>query len=298
MIDFIRGLTFAVIAPSGPADRASVEAGCAAIARSGAKALVMPNVFKQDSADYLSASRRARLDDLARAMENPAVDVLLCARGGFGAAHLLDGIDYGLLRERDLPLIGYSDITALHLAMLAEKAGRPWVAPMGIRFERLEQDAAAQAMVRHLFTGEESVKVRVEILRGADGFSALPAAVNLAVAAAQCGTRRMPDLSGRVVLIEDVGEPAYRLDRYLTQLEQNGIFEAARGVVFGAFSNGPTADEAAALISRHMEFLPEFAATGFPFSHDWPVLGLDLTRPLRFEDGLAFQEKATSGNRL
>ncbi|MEA4862343.1 MAG: LD-carboxypeptidase [Victivallaceae bacterium] len=295
MIEFIKGLTFAVIAPSGPADRAAVEAGCAAIARSGAEALVMPNVFKQDSADYLSASRQARLDDFARALENSAVDVLLCARGGFGAVHLLDGIDYALLRERNLPLIGYSDITALHLAMLRERAGRPWVAPMAIRFERLEQDERAQAMVCHLFTGEASLKVPIEIRRGADGFSALPAAINLAVAAAQCGTRHMPDLSGRVVIIEDVGESAYRIDRYLTQLEQSGIFGATRGVVFGAFSNGPADNEVADLLERHLEFLPEFVATGFPFSHDWPVLGLDLTRPLRLENGFALQEEAGTG---
>lgn len=292
MIDFIRGLTFAVIAPSGPAGRDAVAAGCAAIERAGARAVIMPNVFKQDSAEYLSASRRARLDDLHRALNEPAVDAILCARGGFGAAHLLDGIDYALLRERNLPLIGYSDVTALHLAMLREKSGRPWVAPMGIRFERLEQDTAAQKLIRHLFTGETSVKIPLRILRGADGFSALPAAMNLAVAAAQCGTPHMPEFSGRVAVLEDVGEAAYRLDRYLTQLEQSGALGRAAGVIFGKFTDGPDAGEIDALIGRHLEYLPEFAASGFPFSHDWPVFGLDLTRPLRFEHGVAFQEPA------
>ena len=123
----------AIISPAGPADRARIEAGVALLHRWGLKVTVMPHVFSGAREGYLSASTSERLADLHACWHDTGIDLVICARGGFGSAHLLPEIDWRLLRSRPLPLIGYSDITALHLAMLKMHAGIPVAAPMAAK---------------------------------------------------------------------------------------------------------------------------------------------------------------------
>ncbi|MDD4816520.1 MAG: LD-carboxypeptidase [Victivallaceae bacterium] len=279
----------AVISPSGPADPELLASGAAALEAHGVKVSIMPNVGKRDDArPWLSASRQARLDDLHRAFNDPAVDMVICARGGFGAAQLLDGIDYALLRERDLPVLGYSDVTSLHLAMLANHAGRPWAAPMAIRLERLFSDAEAVKRLAPLFDASPSELGTLSILRGGSGLTALPVAANLTVLAAQCGTPYLPDFTGKLLILEDIGEAGYRLDRCLTQLAQNGIFRHAAGVIFGEFTECAKDEELRLLIESQLPILPGFVASGLEFGHEWPTVCIDQTRRVRVDCNALF----------
>ena len=101
---------------------------------------------EKDLLSYLSASPRCRLQHLNTLIRDPRVDALYCTRGGFGSIHLLEEIDFDTLRERNLPLIGYSDITALHMAMLRKKlqsgdAAQPYIQThIGIGYRMLRQE--------------------------------------------------------------------------------------------------------------------------------------------------------------
>ncbi len=281
----------AIIAPSGPADRIVVAHGIALLKHRlpQLKVSVMPNVFKGCGVTYLSASKQERLDDLHRALNMADVDMIMCARGGYGAVHLLDGIDYDLMRERNLPLLGLSDITSLHLAMLSRKAGRPWATPMGIRLERLLNDVTAQRMFEPLFSNDSAV-LTAELLplkHGDAEFCGYPVVANLAVLAAQVGSEFLPDFTNKVLILEDIGEAAYRLDRYLMQLANAGILQKAAGVIFGQFTNCAAEDEIAALINRFMPLIPGFVYSNFPFGHSWPITAVDLTRKMTIKNGVA-----------
>ena len=275
----------AVIAPSGPPDRELLEAGVAAAEAAGVKISVMPDVFKGGGLKYLSSDTAARLDDLHRALNDASVDMIMCARGGYGAVHLLDKIDYGLLRERDIPVVGLSDITALHLAMLSRRAGRPWAGPMAIRLQRLLSDPAAWDYFSVLLNPAAEVEIgRITRLKRVDyAVTGLPVVANMAVLAAQCGSEFLPDFTGKILILEDIGEPLYRLDRYLSQMRLNGIFERVQAVLFGQFTDCAPHEDILKLLNQFSEALPPLTGFGFPFGHEWPTAAIDQTRLLAID---------------
>ena len=119
----------------------------------------------------------------------------------------------------------------------------------------------------------------MQIVSG-ESFSGKVLAGNLTVAASLAGSDYFPDADGKVVLLEDINEPVYKIDRCLTQLEQAGLFDRASGVVFGSFS-GSDPQELAELFSRFAQRTKLPVACGFPFGHSFPLLSLS------FEDELS-----------
>jgi len=285
----------AVIAPAGPAPEADVLAAVRVLQTDGARVTVMPHVLEASGGHprYLAASVAERVADIHAALRDETVDLLLCARGGYGSIGLLPHLDFDLMRRRNLPLAGYSDITALHLAMLKFNAGRPWITPMAIRMERLSADLEAQQLMMPLFSPERRlVAENLRFWRGEGArLSALPVAANLAVMAAQCGTGFMPDLTGKILILEEVGEAPYRVDRYLTQLAMNGVFRQVSALFFGTFTNCGEQEELEEALLAHLPDFPPVAATGFPFGHGWPVAALDLTRRLELADRALYTSK-------
>jgi muramoyltetrapeptide carboxypeptidase len=106
---------------------------------------------------------------------------------------------------------------------------------------------------------------------------------NLTVAASLAGTDYFPDSAGKVIFLEDINEPGYRIDRCLTQLEQNGLFDRAEGVIFGSFS-GCDPKELEELFIRFARRINKPVATGFPFGHSFPLLSFS------FEDTVTVSE--------
>ena len=91
----------------------------------GVKTVLAPSALKRGPMKYCCGTPESRLADFHALLNDPRIDLILCTRGGFGSAHILPELDFDLLRERNLPVYGYSDISALHLAMLAKNAGIP-----------------------------------------------------------------------------------------------------------------------------------------------------------------------------
>lgn len=285
----------AVIAPAGPPDPARLADNAAWLRAAGRRVTVMPHVQSGSTEGYLAADWQGRLEDLHACWLDESVDLVLCARGGFGSAHLLPHIDWALLRSRPLPLIGYSDITALHLAMLANRAGVPIAAPMAGQWRRaLQEDGQAAYSIRfyaHALRGGEPLPLAVpeswpalQLLKPAAPLTGLPLAMNLVVGASLAGTPYWPDCAERILIIEEVNEPVYKLDRALTQLAQSGVLRRCRGVIFGDFVDCGTPEARLRLFDR---FLPEIVgpvAIHYPFGHRFPMAALNLSRPIRWEE--------------
>ena len=219
-----------VIAPSSPFDRERFDRGVARL-RERYVVTYDEGLFARDG--FLAGDDARRLAELHAALGDPSVDAIACARGGYGAMRLLPAIDLALVARAAKLLVGFSDITALHSVW--QRAGLrsvhgSMIATLGVlpdaRVERWTR--AVEGYVpfsRHDAAITTHGRVTAPLVGG-----------NLAVLAALLGTPFFPPVDGCVLLIEDVGEAPYRVDRMLTSLRLAGVFERAAGVLVGDFT--------------------------------------------------------------
>lgn len=226
-----------LIAPAGPAALDVEKAGQWMRAR-GHELRIFPGVYERDG--YLAGSDDVRLRDLHAAFADPEIDAIFCLRGGYGTPRLLDRLDYDLLRANPKPFVGYSDITALHLAISRYAGFVTFHGPMlnadllgdkqqpteSSLFSMLRGQLGAGSVVAHpmayALTTLESGIACGRLLGG-----------NLSMIAAVMGTAYEIDAEGIILLIEDVNEPIYRIDRLLTHLRLAGKLEQIAGVLVG-----------------------------------------------------------------
>lgn len=223
-------------------------------------------------------------DALNSLIRDESIDLILCARGGFGAAYLLDLIDWETLRQRALPLLGYSDVTALHLAMLKYRAGRPVSSWMGVGLTKEGVDdetvrSIAKAVQRVQSQGEYNQSVKLSSVGNVTDQAVtgpvIPA--NLSVLCSLSGSSYLPDFDGAIVILEDIDEEPYKVDRMMLNLHLSGVFKRAAAVVGGYFSG-----ELAGPEEEYLKCLKRFAVrnpqtpffSGLPFGHTLPCLGI------------------------
>ncbi len=182
-----------------------------------------------------------RIADLHEMFADKEVKGIICVRGGYGSPQLLDGLDYDLIRRNPKVLLGYSDITGLHLA-IHQKTGlvtfhgptglspftdfsQNWfkraidTKPMGVLGNPTEQNSFRPA---HPLRAIKSGKAKGRLIGG-----------NLTLVSCLMGTPYEPDVRGKILFLEDVGEEPYRIDRMLQQLALAGKFDQCAGVVIG-----------------------------------------------------------------
>ena len=268
--------TFGILSPAGGLDGGEFDAGLSALERRGFAAKVFPHA--RGKAEYLSAGVEERASDFNAAWADSGIDAVLCSRGGFGSAHLLPLLDWKKLKSRDLPLLGYSDITALHLAMDRYGVGRAIAAPMLRHFPAL--DAGSLNSLLDVLRRKDHECGAVEELTAKAVFSGRPLAGNLTVAASLLGTPYFPDPTGRALVLEEVGEPLYRIDRALTQLRLAGAFERCAGVVFGNFTDCGEADAVAAVLRDFADKIKSPVFTGLSFGHELPFHALSTRQTI------------------
>ncbi len=239
------GETIAVIAPSGPVRPEYLERGVAALRARGHRVKLGEHVLAREH--YLAGSLAQRLADWRAAWSDREVGAVWCARGGYGAMHLLPHLDDEQIAARRLPLIGYSDITALQTAIAARTglvgfsgamaaSGFGYGHPDGIDpdteallWSWLDPPADELPLAN---PGDEPLTV---VRAGRAAGRLLGGCLTLI--AALLGTPYAPDFSGAILVIEDTEEEPYRLDRYLTQLALAGVFEQVAAVLIGDFAS-------------------------------------------------------------
>jgi muramoyltetrapeptide carboxypeptidase len=226
------GARIAVVSPSAVYEPARLEAGIATIAGWGYEPVRGPHLGRTHR--YLAGTNQERAEDLRWALESDDVDAVWFARGGYGTIHCLDAIDWDATRDR--PVIGFSDATALFSAMRGEERG---IAVHGPVLHSLADhaDEASRARIRALLAGDPVPRLAGRTLVGPEQFRVSGPLVggNLCVLASLCGTPWALEAAGAIVLLEEIAEPPYKVDRLLTQLVASGALEGVHGFALGTF---------------------------------------------------------------
>lgn len=247
------GASVALIAPSSPPSAEKMAKAFENLAAMGYKVVPGKNLYAQYG--HLAGSDEQRLADLHWAFEDTTIDAVWCVRGGYGASRLLPHLDYDLIRRNPKPLIGYSDITALHLAIHARTGLVTFHGPVAAAdypantLEHLQQ-VLVHGTGNHViaapeadFPGEE---YRPFTITSGKASGTLTGG-NLALLAALAGTPFAPVFRDKIAFIEDVGEQPYRLDRMFTQLLQSTDLAKAAGIALGVFNECQPKTDSASL---------------------------------------------------
>lgn len=259
------GGTIAVLAISSPSQRERIETAAAILESKGFRVLVAPNIAERER-NYLAGSDRVRLEQINRALRDPAVDAIFFARGGYGAMRILEEIDWDAFRANPRPVVGYSDLTALHQAIARETGVTSFHGPM-LNFDIYEGlSARSDAWLWSMLSGDAPLVHRFEpsqvLASGAAAGTLFGGCLSLT--AALIGTPYDYWVDGGIWFWEDVDEPAYRLDRMLTTLRLAGRLQSIRGVMIGRLKDCGDEGEIASLLTAF------FATSGIPVIRDLP----------------------------
>ena len=271
------GDRIALVAPSRPADPERVRASISYFEGRGYSVRVGEHIC--DTHHYLAGSDRDRAADLMAAFADPDVGAVFCARGGYGSGRILPHLDYQLLARNPKVLMGFSDTTALLLA-LYRRIGLVCFTGALTDFdlaspapEPLLESSLWRCLTSCRPLGRLPVEsTELQVLRHGRATGPLIPA-NLALLCSLMGSPYSPDLSGAILLLEDVGEYPYRIDRMLNQLRLAGILAAAGGLVFGPFRDcfTPEEMEQSPTLEQMLTDLTDGTeipmVTGFPYGH-------------------------------
>jgi muramoyltetrapeptide carboxypeptidase len=267
------GAVVSLVAPAGPLSEGAVDLAIERVRALGWVPDVAPHARGRHG--YLSASDGDRLADLQAAIDSTGNSAIWCLRGGYGTLRILPGLDLAGLSRRPRPLIGFSDNTALHLAL----------APLGIVSFHGPHPAAANLTPYSIerlaaLVGSNEPAGRLPFPEGHCGPETLVPGVatgplvggNLSLLAATVGTPYQVRSRGAILFMEEVGEPVYRVDRLLSQLLLAGIFDGVAGILAGAFSaspdeGSPDLPTAAEVLHNRLQDLGIPIGFGYPFGH-------------------------------
>jgi len=236
------GDTVAVVAPSGPVPAERLDVGVAHLREWGLDVQVMPHARDtHPGRAYLAGSDTARAADFQEAWLDPDVRAVIVARGGYGAARMVDLVDWDALAATDPKvLVGSSDSTVLHQAVAARLGLVSLYGPMSGAASFLRSEWAREHLRRTLFEPETARTItgpRAHTLVGgtARGITT-GGSVALLTTSVRVGATP-PSAAGGIVLLEDVDKRAFHLDSFLTYLLRSGWFDGALGVVLGSWQD-------------------------------------------------------------
>lgn len=265
-----RGARVGVVAPGFAVRRENLDAGLAVLRRLGA--IPVEGASLRSWSGYLAGDDAARAADLQAVLDDPAIDAVWFARGGYGTARLVDRLELARFRRRPKLLFGYSDLAALFAPILNTTRTvclhGPMVGSLG------NPRSYHRPSLRALLAGRgvsRGIRPRDVLAEGRASGRLLGG--NLTVLAHLLGTPHAPDTDGAILFLEEIGEEAYRIDRLLTHLRQAGALRGIRGVLVGqmivpattrAF---PPDREVRAVLGDHLVPLRVPVVTGFPGGH-------------------------------
>ncbi len=234
------GDTIGIISPaSSPVNLTKIEDGVKYLESLGYKVLVGENVG--NTRGYLAGTDSERLNDLHEMFANKNVKAIISVRGGYGSGRLLDKIDYSLIRKNPKIFVGYSDLTALQMAFLKKAGLVTFAGPMLAVDFAGEIDSFTEEYFWRIVTSTKKIgrlsnpnNEKFFMLNKGRAEGKLIGG-NLALFASLLGTEFFPDTKGNILLLEEIGEEPYKIDRMFNQLRLSKVFKNVNGILLGRF---------------------------------------------------------------
>ena len=275
-----------IAALSGPIDAERLSGGVEALEDLGFEVVLASNLRSgatREGRSLFAGSDRQRLAAFHELAADDRVAGIVFARGGYGVTRLLGRIDWPLLASRPRPCVGYSDLTPLLLGLVSRTGTVAYHGPMVVDFARGLRPEERTSFLEAL-AGNPGPAWQLEPVVGVS--AGRPEVVEgrllggcLTMLAATTGTGFLPDLRDSVLLLEDIDEPEYRIDRLLTQLRTSRQSAGVRAVVAGHFTNCDARDSL-------IDFAEELGVpllVGLPAGHEAPNHTLPLGAPVRLD---------------
>ncbi|HET9294733.1 MAG TPA: LD-carboxypeptidase, partial [Gemmatimonadales bacterium] len=272
----------ALVAPAGPLlERDDLSRGQELCRALGFEPVLGANAGRRYG--YLAGTDEERLADLNAALADPGIDAVWCLRGGYGLTRILDRVDFGALRQRPKAVIGFSDVTALLLALHRESGVVTFHGPMArsplTPFSRYHFDRVLTAVNPPGRLGRIAPPADVLVPKQGRIVGLVPGTAegrlfggNLTLLQCLIGTRYFPDLDGAILFLEDVDEDLYAIDRMLAHLRMTGALRKLAGVIIGQFTEMKRSTEDGALgfdevLGTYLAPLRIPVAYGLPIGH-------------------------------
>ncbi|MGW8552489.1 S66 peptidase family protein [Streptomyces tubercidicus] len=278
----------AVVAPSGPIVAERLDRGLDVLRGWDLDPVAAPHARGgHPSLGHLAVSDEERARDLQEAWCDPSVKAVFAARGGYGAQRMVDLLDWDALRAAaPKPLIGFSDVTVLHEAF-AVRAGVSTLHGPAVAGEVFLKDDATRDHLRRTLFAPETVRT----LAAPSARPLVPGRARgitlggcLTMLATELGTpRARPGAAGGLLLLEDVGEPPYRIDRSLTQLLRSGWLDGVAGIVLGSWARCGPYDRVREVLVDRLAGLGVPVAEEFGFGHGDSALTVPLGLPAELD---------------
>lgn len=278
------GDAIALVAPAGVPDRTRIELAISRLKERGFRVKLYGDVYRRRG--YLAGDDATRAAELMAAFADPEVAAVFPARGGTGVTRILDLLDYGVIRKQPKILTGFSDITALHLAVQRQTGLVTFHSPHpmdGLGMPEGLSDLSARtfwrAVLAESYAGSgqscwdvllaDSERQHLSTLCSGVAQGRLVGG-NLALVCSVLGTPYEIDTASNILLLEDVGEQPYRIDRLLSQLRLAGKLDVLNGVVLGQFTDCVAEPDKPSLTVDEI-FADYFSDLGIPVLQNFPT---------------------------
>jgi muramoyltetrapeptide carboxypeptidase len=226
------------------------------------------------SQNYFSGTDEERLSDLQEMLDDPEVQAILCARGGYGMSRIIDKLSFKKFRKHPKWIIGFSDITVLHAHLYSKYGIASLHAPMAAAFNDEGYRNIYIASLKNALEGKSaSYDVKPHILNKAGEAEGVLVGGNLSLLTHLTGSVSEFKTKNRILFLEDIGEYLYNVDRMMIHLKRAGKFNKLAGLIIGGFTDskdterpfGKSIDD---ILSEHVKDLEIPICFGFPVSHE------------------------------
>lgn len=274
-----------IVAPASPCDPILIEQAIQQLAEAGYQPVLGSYIFEQYG--FLAGEDHKRLADLHQMFADPTIEAILCLRGGYGSLRIVDQLDYELIAANPKWLIGYSDITTLHLAIYQQTGLLTLHGPMLAELPTSIKEKGWTNLWKRLKKPMKPFTYQPT----ANSYCLFPGETvapliggNLSLLVATLGTPFEIETAGHILFLEEVGENPYRIDRMLTQLRLAGKLQAAAGIILGHFTNCEAPKDRSSiplmdLFQDHIGSLGIPAYAGFPAGHALPNYPFPIGAP-------------------
>jgi len=267
------GDTVALIAPGSSIPEEKIEKAISNLESLGLK--IKEGKFIREKYGYTAGKDHERIADIHWAFGDKSIDAVWCIRGGYGCTRLLPYLDYNIIKKNPKILIGYSDITALHMAIFKETGLTTFHGPVGASeftpytteyLQKMLFTSIKGQPIQHQEPNEvitlSTGKAKGKLIGG-----------NLSLISAMCGTKYLPSAKGKIVFLEDIDEKPYRVDRMLVQLEQAWNLKKAKGILLGEFADCDSDSDRSLTLMETLE--NHFKGCGIPVLYKVPLGHID-----------------------